>query len=160
MARLVANRVAEAVEQDLGRDEKEAPKRNVEQRPPVVEGAHDEQQLRDDVRDDAHQWEHELEHEQGRRFRRRQPGTVLERRERDETRHESDDERRSVESLASFPNRQRSLRGEKASEGRWGELTHNETGVPSSTTWNPTNPFTRRAQYVQQSKPRWIAAKY
>lgn len=39
-------------------------------------------------------------------------------------------------------------------------LTQRERGVPSSANWNPTNPFTRRHQYVAQMSPKWIAANH
>lgn len=48
--------------------------------------------------------------------------------------------------------------GREEEEGR--KRTQSDIGVPSSANWNPTNPFARRIQKMEQMKPTWTAVNH
>jgi len=87
----VADRVAEAVQEDLANDPERRAEQDVADRPPVVERAPHEEQLCDDVDDDAGEVEDELEDPEACWGGGREARGVLERADRDQADNDADD---------------------------------------------------------------------
>jgi hypothetical protein len=94
-----ADGVAEREKEDLGNDPESRSEDDVADRPAVVEGANNEDELGDYVDDDAGEVEDEFEDEESRRAGGGETGGILEGTNGDETDNETDDSGGTLQKL-------------------------------------------------------------